>query len=283
MRWTRRQLFGLGALVVSGGALTACAETVTGSPRAPRTARPTSSRRPAPTRIRVAYVEGDQHALDVARAVLDKLGIEQVEAIKTKFEVMLPTMASQRADMAAGLYPNAQNCGKLLWSRPEHRALTALGVPAGNPKGLTTLADVQAKGATVSVMRDLPEHKYLTRIGIPAKQVQAFAGPVQMLDAVTNGQADCTAFNDVGLRSMIRADLAKLDVTTGFVLDGEPPLGGAFAFQPDGPAKDLLRRFDTELRKLHTSGEWLKIVEPYGFTKENLPPADLTAEKLCAG
>lgn len=289
MDWTRRRLLrssvGLVAVVASGVAASACATTVAGTPRAARPApgRPTSSRRPAPTRIKLAYLDGDQHSLEVARAVLEKVGIDQVETIKSKFEVILTLLASRRADMAAGLYPNPQNCGGYLWSTPDHQALTALGVPPGNPKGLKNLAEVKAKGATVSVMKDLPEHKYLTRTAFPAKQVQAFPGPVEMLDAVSKGRADCAAFSDIGLRGMIKADLAKLDVTTGFALEGEPPLGGAFAFQSNGEFTELLAKFNTELRRLHTSGEWLKLAEPYGFTKENVPPADLTSEKLCAG
>jgi polar amino acid transport system substrate-binding protein len=286
MRWTRRQLLGLGALVVSGGTLSACADTVAGTPRAARTLprRPTSSRAPAPRQIRVAILEGDTHYDEIARAVLNKIGVDRIQTTKVKFEQMIVALQAKRVDMAAGLYPNPQTCGgKLQWSTPDNLGLTALGVPPGNPKGLTTLADVQAKGATVSVMRDLPEHKYLTRIGLPANKLQSFPGPIEMLDAVTKGKADCTAFNDVGLRGMVKADLAKLDVTIGFALDGEPPLVGAYAFQSDGEFEDLVEKFNTELRRMHRSGDWLRISESQGFTKENVPPADLTVEKACAG
>ena len=36
------------------------------------------------------------------------------------------------------------------------------------------------------------------------------------------------------------------------------------------------------LDALHSSGEWLRITAPFGFTVDNDPPAGLTTSSLCA-
>jgi polar amino acid transport system substrate-binding protein len=55
--------------------------------------------------------------------------------------------------------------------------------------------------------------------------------------------------------------------------------GAAFAVRLG--ENDMLAAFDRELMALQASSEWLRITEPFGFTRENLPPPDLTTEALC--
>jgi len=46
---------------------------------------------------------------------------------------------------------------------------------------------------------------------------------------------------------------------------------------------DLVAAVNTQVAALLKSGGLLKILEPYGYTANELPPADVTAAKLCAG
>jgi polar amino acid transport system substrate-binding protein len=74
------------------------------------------------------------------------------------------------------------------------------------------------------------------------------------------------------------------EVTDGFVpvLDGKEQIqAGGFVFRKG--ETDLVDAFNTELDKLHESGDWLEIVTPFGFTEDNLPPDDVTTAKLCEG
>ena len=63
---------------------------------------------------------------------------------------------------------------------------------------------------------------------------------------------------------------------------GEQIGAGATVFRQDDTA--LLEAYNEELAKI-TADEstYLGLVEPFGFTAENLPPADLTTEQLCSG
>jgi polar amino acid transport system substrate-binding protein len=66
----------------------------------------------------------------------------------------------------------------------------------------------------------------------------------------------------------------------------EPVVGGrrivpGAAFAVSMGENDLLAAFDRELTALQASSEWLRITEPFGFTRDNLPLPDLTTEALC--
>jgi polar amino acid transport system substrate-binding protein len=69
---------------------------------------------------------------------------------------------------------------------------------------------------------------------------------------VQAGHVDCFAFDDLSLRELTK----------------------------DSP---LLEPVDQALKDLHDSGEWLRMVKPFGLSEVNEPPADLTIEKACAG
>ena len=65
-------------------------------------------------------------------------------------------------------------------------------------------------------------------------------------------------------------------------------VGGKFNL-PDVNARvgiEQLRRldaFNAQLKTLKDSGELTRLIEPFGFGPETLPPADMTTAKLCAG
>jgi polar amino acid transport system substrate-binding protein len=44
---------------------------------------------------------------------------------------------------------------------------------------------------------------------------------------------------------------------------------------------DLREAFNRELAKLKQSGELTKLMEPFGFGPETLPPKDVTTQTLC--
>jgi polar amino acid transport system substrate-binding protein len=296
MGWTRREFLRTAAAVSGAAALAGCADPIAGSPRAgaslPRRA-PSTTRPPRRTKIRIGAAEGRPFAfktgsgefsgqvVEVVKAVLGELGNNDVEFVLARFDVLPAMLAAGQVQLIGGTYINRNACRGITFSVPDHIALTAFAVPKGNPKGLKTYAEVVSTGAKLAVLQGLPEQAEATRLGVPASQIKAFTTPDLMLRAVVEGQADCVAFNDLGLRGLVADRFAQLEVTSGFTPDGSAVLAAAFGFPKT--KSDLLDSFNTELKKLQESGEWLKISEPYGFTEQNVPAPDLTAEKLCAG
>jgi polar amino acid transport system substrate-binding protein len=94
----------------------------------------------------------------------------------------------------------------------------------------------------------------------------------------------CAALTDISLKWLAQKNpTAAVEVTPGFtpMSNGQPVISaGGFVFRKADTT--LVDAFNTELKKLHDSGEWVKIVTPFGFSAGNLPKPDVTTAKLCA-
>jgi polar amino acid transport system substrate-binding protein len=300
MAWTRRQFLYrttvLGAAVLSTEVAAGCSARSGGVPRPDPEAAPVSagppSTVPAARRLRMGVLDQPPYTVanggeitgpvpEVARAVLGQLGVTEVEIVVTRAEDALTTMLTAgQVDLAGNLPIRRNLCGRLAFSVPDHVSGTALTVLAGNPRRVSTYADVVARGARIAVVAGRPEQAAATAAGVPAARIRALPAPARLLDAVRDGQADCAAFDDLASRDLVRYYDGALETAKPFTPAGRLPLVGAYAFLP--ASADLLVSFDNRLRDLHESGDWAQLVAPFGFTEEHAPPPDLTKEKACA-
>lgn len=283
----------LGAAVATG-----CTTTVSGeaepNPADLRTAQE-SSTSPAPSGLDVVqvgiiafepYTVGSGADLkgpipDVARKIFTSLGAGDVRfVVMSQREKILTALAAGAIDVGGGLGPGPDLCRSLTFSAPDFVSGTAFAVPAGNPKGLRTYADVVGKNAKIAVLTGAPEDQDATSAGVPAGNIVRIPDPSALIQAVKAGQADCFAFDDISLRHIVKTSGQGLEVAAPFMPDARVPFVGAYAF-PQG--SELVEPFNKALGKLHDSGEWLRMVEPFEFTKDNEPPDDLTIEQACAG
>lgn len=292
MSWTRREFLRrsavTGALLVGGGALlTACGDDDTvGSPleRARETGR---------IKIGIAgevpYGFTDDsgnvtgQAPEVAKAVFRNLGIEQVEAEQVAFGQLIPALNAGQFDVvAAGMAILPERCQNAAFSAVDYLTLTALLVPAGNPEKVKNFADIADRNLALAVLSGSIEQSVARDNGV--KKLQSYDDQAGILQAVRSERAYCGSLTDISLRTLVKQNpRANLEVTDGFVLevDGEEKLqAGGFVFRPGDDA--LREAFNAELRALQASGEWLRIAEPFGFSEDNVPPAEVTTEKLCA-
>jgi polar amino acid transport system substrate-binding protein len=224
-------------------------------------------------------------SVEVARAVLKALGVNGLDAQVVDFNGLIPALNARRYDIVtAGMFINPTRCAAAAFSDPDYTAPTAFLVPKGNPKGITTFEEVKAKGARLAVLSGAVEQGYAKSSGVPDGQVQAFDTQNSLLQAVASGRADAGALTNISLNDVVRKNpSAQVEVTPGFfpVIDGKQTVSaGAFVFRKG--EDDFVRAFNAELKKLHDSGEWLRIVAPFGFTEDNVPKADVTTQRLCA-
>jgi polar amino acid transport system substrate-binding protein len=299
MAWTRRQFLYrttvLGA-ALGTGPIAACSSRVGGTPHPDPGAGPAaeaSSTAPVADAVTIGVMNYQPYTVqdngeitgpvpEVARAVLSQLGITNIKiALLTEEAQLLVGLRSGNFDLAGGLAIRPDLCADLAFSTPDYVSGTALIVPAGNPKGLATYADVVAKGAKVAVMKNLPEQGDAATARVPAARIVPLDSPNVMMQAVQRGQADCAAFDDLSARELVRSTGGALAVAAPFTPPGRLPLVGAYAFPKD--KADLLEAFDNRLHDLHESGDWLGLVAPFGLTEDHVPPPDLTAEQACAG
>lgn len=224
-------------------------------------------------------------SVEVARAVLKALGINDVQATTVEFGSLIPGLNAKQFDMVtAGMFINPDRCKNAAFSDPDYTAPTAFLVPAGNPKAVASFEDVTSKGLKLAVLSGAVEQGYAKNSGVPDGQVQALGSQNDLLQAVVAGRVDAAALTNISLNDVKSKNAgAAVEVTTGFfpTINGKKTVSaGAFVFRTGEDA--LVTAYNAELKKLHDSGEWLRIAAPFGFSKDNVPGPDVTTQSLCS-
>ncbi|MFJ9895135.1 ectoine/hydroxyectoine ABC transporter substrate-binding protein EhuB [Streptomyces sp. NPDC091280] len=221
-------------------------------------------------------------APELAKAIFKRLGVGRVQPVPTEFGSLIPGLNSQQFDVvAAGMYVNPERCAQVVFADPDYQMLDSFVVRKGNPKGLHDYRDVVEKKARFATGTGYAEIQYAVDAGYEQSDILIVPDQVAGLNAVEAGRVDVFAGTAVTVRAVVRKS-AKTEATEAFapLVDGKPHVdGGAFAFRPTETA--LRDAFNVELRKLKKSGELLRILRPFGFTRAEM--TDLTAKELCGG
>lgn len=218
--------------------------------------------------------------------VFGNLGIDNIEVEEVAWDNLIPGLNAGRWDaVSAGMSITPDRCEQAAFGDPEIMYTTTLAVPAGNPLGLTDLDSVlESDGdVTLALQSGAIEDGYVDDLGGYSNVVQV-DGAASGLETVQAGRADAFALTAVSLAWMTE-DMDDLETTGAFVqeIDGIKQIGaGATVFRPADT--DLLEAYNEELANI-TGDEstYLDLVEPFGFSAENLPPQDLTTDQLCSG
>lgn len=235
-----------------------------------------------------AYEDGGDlvgQAPAVQGYIYDQLGGIELDGKQFGFDSLIPSLNAERVDtVTAGMFITPDRCEQADFSNPVYVATTSLLVPAGNPKGLSDYPSVAESGARLAVMNGAVEAADAAGAGVPKDQLVTVADQPSGLDAIKSGRADAFALTSISLRALADGE-SKVEVAEAFtpVVDGEEVIGAGAAVFRKGD-DELREAFNAELEKLVADKEkWLELVEPYGFTEAELPPADLTADELCQG
>jgi polar amino acid transport system substrate-binding protein len=221
---------------------------------------------------------------EVARAVLGRMGVPAIAAVQVPFHELLPRLQDGQFDLvSAGTAVTPARCGRVAFTRPDFVAFPAFVVPDGNPQGIETFRDVARSGARLAVLDGAAEIDYARAAGVPDDRLEIVGSQSTLFRSVADRRVPVGALTRMSLVDELRRNPGSgVEVTDDVepVVDGRPVVPGA-AFAVRSGEADFLRAFDAELTALQASGEWLRITEPFGFTRDNLPPPDLTTESLC--
>jgi polar amino acid transport system substrate-binding protein len=221
-------------------------------------------------------------APEVAKAVLAKMGIPQVDGVLTEFGSLIPGLKAGRFDIiAAGMFINPKRCAEINFSEPSYGIGQAMLVPKGNPKGIKDYTSFKDNSELkLAVMAGAVEAGYAKDAGVPEGQLVILPDQASLLAAVTSGRADGAALTALSI-----ADMAKkgegVESTTPFgEVAGKSVKGhGGFGFRKEDT--DLYEAFTSELKKFIGTPEHLALVTPHGFGADYLP--NKTMEELCKG
>jgi polar amino acid transport system substrate-binding protein len=220
-------------------------------------------------------------APEVAKAVLARLGIEQVDGVLTEFGSLIPGLQAGRFDIvAAGMFINPARCEQVQFSEPSYGIGQAFLVPDGNPKQITDYSTIaENPDLKLAVMAGAVEAGYATESGVKEDQLLVLPDQSSLLSAVKAGRADAAALTALSIAQMAEQEGVESTEPFGEVAGKSVKGHGGFAFRKEDTA--LYEAFNAELKEFLGSPEHIALVEPHGFGEAYLP--NKTTEELCAG
>jgi polar amino acid transport system substrate-binding protein len=240
-----------------------------------------------PNQVPYAYAtpEGKLTGADaeVARKVIQRMGIKEMDGVLTEFASLIPGLKSHRFDIVLAMFVNPARCEQVAFSEPIYGIGQALIVKAGNPAHVTGYDDIIHQPLRFAIMSGAVQGIYAQKLGIPEDRVLNFPDGPSAVSAVASGRADVFGISALAARKLLDTvgPGGGIELVAGLkdpVIDGMPARGyGAFAFRKEDQA--LLAAFNEALKSFIGTPEHLETIKPFGFTEANLPDK-MTAE-LC--
>lgn len=219
---------------------------------------------------------------EVVKAVLGKMGINQVDGVLTEFGSLIPGLQAGRFDIiAAGMFITPKRCEQILFSEPTYGIGQAFLVAQGNPKGIADYSSIaENKDLKLAVMAGAVEAGYAKDSGVGQEQLMVLPDQSSLLAAVKAGRADAAALTALSIADMAAKDESVESTKPFGEVAGKSVVGhGGIGFRKED--KDLQEAFNAALKDFIGSEEHLALVTPHGFGKDFLPTK--TTAELCAG
>lgn len=213
---------------------------------------------------------------DILRAVLQTMGIEEIQGVITPYDAMIPGLNADRWDVvAAGLFMKQSRCAAVAYSEPVIVSTESYGVPIGNPKDITTIQDaIDNADLKIAVLSGGFEEGILKNMGVPDGQHVLVKDARSGMEAVTANRADAFLLPTLSLLSLIEQD-ASIEVTEP--IEDAPRTGSGAAFRQTDT--ELLDAYNEALAEFKETPEFAEILTQWGFDPTVVE--GVTAEELC--
>jgi polar amino acid transport system substrate-binding protein len=151
-------------------------------------------------------------------------------------------------------------------------------VKKGNPKGFKSYADIaKDEKATIGAPGGGTEERLALEAGVPRERVIVVPDGQSGLKMLQDGRIDTYSLPVLSINDLVKkANDPGLEVIAP--VQGAPVYCDGAAFRKGDTG--LRDEFDKVLAEMKKSGEFAKIVEPYGFSAQ--AAMSTTREKLCA-
>lgn len=240
--------------------------------------------------IPYGYVDPSGKALgagpDVAKALMEKLGVENIEWVTTNFSSLIPGLQADRFDMvAAEMAILPDRCGQVLFSEPNTSYGEGLLVPAGNPKDIHAYSDfADNPELKVAIMAGADQLEMMQKLGVPEGNLVTIASNADAISTVSTNRADAYAATSL-TASGLAGQGDGVEVAANFtdpIVDGEEVRSwGGFTFAKGN--EDLREAVNGALAEFKQTPEWSAVLTGYGFTQADVDgSAKHTTEELCA-
>lgn len=224
---------------------------------------------------------------EVAKAVLEKLGVDEVQWIVTSFSSLIPGVKANRFDLvAAEMAILPQRCQEVDYSIPNSTYGEGLLVPTGNPKEIHSYKEfAKREDLKVAIMAGADQLEMLQELGVPQSQMVMINNNADAISSVASGRAD--AYAATGLTA---ANLAKKSESVQTVQQFEDPViggeevrsWGGFVFNES--SDEFRMAYNEALKAYKQTDEWAKTLHSYGFTETDTKASfKKSTEELCEG
>lgn len=217
-------------------------------------------------------------APDIAKAVLARMGIENVEGVVTQYDSMIPGLDAGRWDIvAAGLFMNKDRCPAVLYSSPDIVSTESFATAPGNPLRITSIdAVLQNPDITIAALAGSYELETATTLGVPADRIQTYPAAPEGIQALAAGRHDALLLPTLSLEALKEQQGGDFVITEP--LDDIPTTGSGAAFRRSDT--EFHGRYNQELMAFkQEAGEFDAILERWGFSGD--ASREATIEELC--
>lgn len=216
---------------------------------------------------------------ELSREIFKRLGIAEIEASVSEYGAMIPGLQARRFDIVdAGLFIKPERCRAVIFSQPNLCDVEAFAVKKGNPKNLLSYADLATAGATVGVPGGGSEERLSLAAGVPRERVIVAPDGQSGLKMLQDGRIDAYSLPALSIKDLLaKAGDADLDIVAQ-VKDSPISCAGAAFNKEDVELRDA---YDRVLAEMQQSGDFAKLVEPFGFPAQ--APTQVTRDELCGG
>ena len=270
----------LAGIVLSGGAQLAVADGITDRINAGEPIRLGFA-----TAIPWAYPGDNGEPLGFVNAltlvVLEEMGITNYETSVNEWAGLIPGLQANRYDLiTGGMYILKSRCENINFSDPIGLFGDAMLVPAGNPKNIHNYQDVIKTKAKLVTGAGFNTVEAAKKEGVPESQMLLVAGEVEILAAMKAGRADAAVQTFFGAKEHVDKSDGKFEVTDPANMpDWTKNWVGVGMRKADS---DFLAAFNKAMAKVIGGEKWMKAVEPYGYTKFQLPGDNASTAFACA-
>ena len=218
-------------------------------------------------------------APDVAREIFKRLGVADIVASISEYGAMIPGLQAGRHDViTAGLFMKPERCAAVAYSEPILCDAEAFALKKGNPLGLKSYKDVADNpDAKIGAPGGGTEEKLALEAGVPRDRVIVVPDGQSGIKMLQDGRIDVYSLPVLSINDLVsKANDPEIEVVAP--VEGAPVYCDGAAFKKGEEA--LRDAFDVELAKMKESGDFAKIIEPYGFSAA--AAISTNREKLCA-
>ncbi|SPP98280.1 putative Amino acid ABC transporter substrate-binding protein [Bradyrhizobium vignae] len=203
-------------------------------------------------------------SIDLQNMALKAMGLPALTPVLAAWDAMVPGLLAHQFDyLGGGLNITEERCKVALLSTPYYASQAGLYVPPGNPKHLTSLADVARRpDMKVAVLPgESAYNNYAKEQGVKASQMMTVPDNQAGVAAVIGARVDAFVVGQFSIPDPEQKGVAV-------IVDKQSPVfGSGLAFRKeDGAFRDS---FNAQLNMLIRNGTLQKLYERYGITNGN--------------